>query len=62
MVIIPWSFYAVNEDPSGDMFLICSKAAGAKTLITGDQHLLAFKSNGNTSSLRHTSFSITITR
>ena len=41
----------INEDPSDDMFLICSKAAGAKALITGDQHLLALKYFGNTSIL-----------
>ena len=41
----------INEDPSGDMFLICSKAAQAKALITGDQHLLSLKSFGNTSIL-----------
>ena len=41
----------INKDPSDDMFLICSKAAQAKALISGDQHLLALKSFGNTTIL-----------
>jgi len=41
----------IKKDPSDDMFLICSKTAGARVLITGDQHLLALKSFGNTSIL-----------
>jgi hypothetical protein len=33
----------IAEDPSDDMFLHCCEVAGARSLISGDNHLLALK-------------------
>ena len=41
----------IAEDPSDDVFLRCSEVSNAKALISGDRHLLALKSYGNTSIL-----------
>ena len=38
----------IKEDPSDDMFLRCCEDVKAKTLISGDHHLLDLKSQGNT--------------
>ena len=45
-----------TEDPSDDMFLRCCGASNAKTLISGDNHLLALKSYGNASIMTPSQF------
>lgn len=37
------SVHMVKEDPADDRVLECALAAGAKIIISGDQHLLALK-------------------
>lgn len=37
----------ISEDSSDDMFLRCREVSNAKTLFSGDSHLLALKSYGN---------------
>ena len=34
----------IKKDPDDDKFILCAKAANAKTIISGDQHLLNLKS------------------
>ncbi len=46
----------IAEDPSDDVFLRCCEVSNAKALITGDSHLLALKSYGNTSILTPSQF------
>ncbi len=37
----------VGDDPSDDKFICCAEAGRAKTIISGDQHLLRLKSLGS---------------
>ena len=46
----------ITADPSDDMFIRCAEAAKAKTLISGDRHLLSLKSYGDITILSPGSF------
>lgn len=37
------SLQVVKEDPDDDKFISCAVAAGAKVIISGDEHLLKLK-------------------
>jgi putative PIN family toxin of toxin-antitoxin system len=37
----------IGDDPSDDKFIRCAEAGRAKTIISGDQHLLRLKSFGS---------------
>jgi putative PIN family toxin of toxin-antitoxin system len=46
----------VGDDPSDDKFIRCAEAGRAKTIISGDQHLLRLKSFGAISILTPVQF------
>ena len=46
----------VRDDPSDDKFIRCAEAGRAKTIISGDQHLLRLKSFGAISILTPVQF------
>ena len=46
----------IGDDPSDDKFIRCAEAGRAKTIISGDQHLLRLKSFGAISILTPVQF------
>ena len=46
----------INKDPDDDKFIQCAEAGNAKTIISGDQHLLALKSHHGINILTPTQF------
>ena len=46
----------VGDDPSDDKFIRCAEAGKAKTIISGDRHLLRLKSFGTIKILTPTQF------
>jgi putative PIN family toxin of toxin-antitoxin system len=46
----------IKKDPDDDKFIQCAEAGNAKTIISGDQHLLALKSYHGITILTPTNF------
>ena len=51
----------IENDPSDDKFIHCAKASGARTIVSGDRHLLSLKKYDQIDILTVSQFFTTIT-
>ena len=59
-VVIDGDLRAVPSDPDDDKFIECALAAGARTVVSGDRHLLRVGTWGTVRVLSHAAFLDTV--